>query len=128
MLKRKASSYLESWKNSKKGECLLIKGARQIGKTFAVREFARTSYESFIEINFENKPELRAAFDGNLDVPNLIREITLRMPGVSFVPHKTLLFLDEIQACPQARTALKFLAQEDSFDVIATGSLLGINY
>ncbi len=128
MLKRKASAYLESWKNSKKGECLLIKGARQIGKTFAVREFARTSYESFIEINFENKPELKAAFDGNLDVPNLIREITLRMPGVSFVPHKTLLFLDEIQACPQARTALKFLAQEDSFDVIATGSLLGINY
>ena len=128
MLRRKASAYLESWKNAKKGECLLIKGARQTGKTFTVREFARACYDTFIEINFESQPELRAAFDGNLDVPNLLREISLRMPGVRFVPHKTLLFLDEIQACPQARTALKFLAQDDSFDVIATGSLLGINY
>ena len=128
MLQRKATAFLESWKATKKNECLLIRGARQIGKTFTVREFARNNYENLLEINFESQPELRAAFDGNLDVPNLIREITLRMPGVTFVPRKTLLFLDEIQACPQARTALKFLAQDDSFDVIATGSLLGINY
>ena len=128
MLERKAFNFLENWKNTKQNECLLIKGARQIGKTFIVREFAKNHYENFIEINFEKNPEMKAAFDGSLDVENLIKEITVRIPRINFVPNKTLLFLDEIQACPQARTALKFLAQQNNFDVIATGSLLGINY
>ena len=128
MLERKAFNFLENWKNTKQNECLLIKGARQIGKTFIVREFAKNHYENFIEINFEKNPEMKAAFDGSLDVENLIKEITVRIPRIKFVSNKTLLFLDEIQACPQARTALKFLAQQNDFDVIATGSLLGINY
>ncbi|MBR2106602.1 MAG: ATP-binding protein [Treponema sp.] len=128
MLERKAFNFLENWKNTKQNECLLIKGARQIGKTFIVREFAKNHYENFIEINFEKNPEMKAAFDGSLDVENLIKEITVRIPRIKMVPNKTLLFLDEIQACPQARTALKFLAQQNNFDVIATGSLLGINY
>ena len=128
MLERKAFNFLENWKNTKQNECLLIKGARQIGKTFIVREFAKNHYENFIEINFEKNPEMKAAFDGSLDVENLIKEITVRIPRIKFVSNKTLLFLDEIQACPQARTALKFLAQQNNFDVIATGSLLGINY
>ena len=128
MLRRKALDFLLNWKQTKQNECLLIKGARQIGKTYIVREFAKSYYENFIEINFEKNPEMKSAFDGNLDVDNLIREISLRMLGIKFEPQKTLLFLDEIQACPQARTALKFLAQQDDFDVIATGSLLGINY
>ena len=128
MLERKAFNFLENWKNTKQNECLLIKGARQIGKTFIVREFAKNHYENFIEINFEKNPEMKAAFDGSLDVENLIKEITVRIPRIKLVPNKTLLFLDEIQACPQARTALKFLAQQNNFDVIATGSLLGINY
>lgn len=128
MLERKAFNFLENWKNTKQNECLLIKGARQIGKTFIVREFAKNHFENFIEINFEKNPEMKAAFDGSLDVENLIKEITVRIPRIKFVPNKTLLFLDEIQACPQARTALKFLAQQNNFDVIATGSLLGINY
>lgn len=128
MLERKAFNFLENWKNTKQNECLLIKGARQIGKTFIVREFAKNHYENFIEINFEKNPEMKVAFDGSLDVENLIKEITVRIPRIKFVPNTTLLFLDEIQACPQARTALKFLAQQNNFDVIATGSLLGINY
>ena len=116
MLERKAFNFLENWKNTKQNECLLIKGARQIGKTFIVREFAKNHYENFIEINFEKNPEMKAAFDGSLDVENLIKEITVRIPRIKFVPNKTLLFLDEIQACPQARTALKFLAQQNNFD------------
>ena len=76
MLERKAFNFLENWKNTKQNECLLIKGARQIGKTFIVREFAKNHYENFIEINFEKNPEMKAAFDGSLDVENLIKEIT----------------------------------------------------
>ena len=128
MLRRKITDFLVQWKNSKQDECLLVNGARQVGKTFIIRQFGHENYNNFIEINFEKEPGLKAAFDGNLDVPNLIKEITLRKPGIRFVPKTTLLFLDEIQSCPQARTALKFLAQENDYDVIATGSLLGINY
>ena len=128
MLRRKITDFLVQWKNSKQDECLLVNGARQVGKTFIIRQFGHENYNNFIEINFEKEPGLKAAFDGNLDVPKLIKEITLRKPGIRFVPKTTLLFLDEIQSCPQARTALKFLAQENDYDVIATGSLLGINY
>ena len=128
MLKRKFYSFLTEWKHSKKNECLLVKGARQIGKTFIIRQFGMNNYKNFIEINFEESPELRTAFDGNLGVDELIRKISLIMENVVFQPEETLLFLDEIQACPQARTSLKFWAQDGRFDVIASGSLLGINY
>lgn len=128
MLKRKIVQYLIDWKDNKNKECLLIMGARQIGKTYIVREFAHQFYENFIEINFELQPQLKTAFDGNLDVPELIRQITLLVPEIEFVPGKTLLFLDEIQSCPQARTSLKFWAEDNRFDVVASGSLLGINY
>lgn len=92
MLKRRAYSFLDEWRRTKKNECLLIKSARQIGKTFLVRQFGKENYESFIELNFEKEPELKSAFDGNLDVPNIIKEISLRKPGIKIVPHKTLLF------------------------------------
>ena len=85
-------------------------------------------YKCFIEINFEERPELKNIFDGNLDVNNLIRKISLHLENVSFTPGETLIFLDEIQSCPQARTSLKFWAEDARFDVIASGSLLGINY
>ena len=128
MLQRKFYSVLEEWKKSKKNECLLVKGARQIGKSFIIRRFGMDNYKSFIEINFEEKPELKNIFDGNLDVNELIRKISLHLENASFIPGKTLIFLDEIQSCPQARTSLKFWAEDDRFDVIASGSLLGINY
>ena len=128
MLRRKFYSLLTEWKNSKKNECLLVKGARQIGKTFIIRVFGREQYEHFIEINFEESPELKSAFEGNLNVDELIRKISLFIENTVFVPGKTLLFFDEIQSCPEARTSLKFWAEDGRFDVIASGSLLGINY
>ena len=128
MLKRKFYSFLEEWKKSKKKECLLVKGARQIGKSFIIRRFGMDKYKCFIEINFEERPELKNIFDGNLDVNNLIRKISLHLENDSFTPGETLIFLDEIQSCPQARTSLKFWAEDARFDVIASGSLLGINY
>ena len=128
MLKRKITDRLLEWKTTKDKECLLVKGARQIGKTFIIEDFARKHYNHFVEINFEQHPEMKAIFDGSLSVPELIQRITLFMPDAEFVPHETLLFLDEIQSCPQARTSLKFWALDNQYDVIATGSLLGINY
>ena len=128
MLRRKFYSYLTEWKSSKKNECLLVKGARQIGKSFIIREFGKANYEQYIEINFEESPEVKAAFEGNLSVDELIRKISLFKEGVSFNPGKTLLFFDEIQSCPQARSSLKFWAQDGRFDIIASGSLLGLNY
>ena len=128
MLKRKITERLLEWKTTKDKECLLVKGARQIGKTFIIEDFARKHYNHFVEINFEQHPEMKAIFDGSLSVPELIQRITLFIPDAEFVPYETLLFLDEIQSCPQARTSLKFWAIDNQFDVIATGSLLGINY
>ena len=128
MLKRKFTDYLKQWKATKKNECLLVCGARQIGKTFIVEDFARNNYESFVELNFEQFPALKSAFDGELTVTEMIKRISVYIPTARFVPHKTLIFLDEIQSCPQARTSLKFWAIDNSYDVIASGSLLGVNY
>lgn len=128
MLKRKMTAYLHQWKRAKRQECLLIKGARQIGKTFIVEAFGSGAYKSFIEINFLKDPHLRRAFEGNLNADEIIRQLGLLIPNASFPVGETLIFLDEIQACPQARTALKFLALDDRYDVIASGSLLGISY
>lgn len=128
MLKRKMYDKLLEWKNNRGQHCLLIKGARQVGKTYLVREFGRAEYESFIEINFLEHPELKIIFDGDRSAETIFKNITYNIPNVKLVPHKTLLFLDEIQKCANARTALKFLAQDDRFDVIASGSLLGLAY
>ncbi|MCF0141653.1 MAG: ATP-binding protein [Mogibacterium sp.] len=128
MLKRKFMDTLEMWKNTKDKKCLLVKGVRQCGKTFIIREFGKANYENFIEINFISKPELKNAFNGNLDVDTMIQGVKLLMGNVNFVPGKTLLFLDEIQDCPNARTSLKFWAEDNRFDVVASGSLLGIDY
>ena len=128
MLKRKIMNTLVKWKNSPRNDCLIIRGVRQCGKTFIVREFGKLYYENIIEINFIERPDLAGAFAGNLDVNTLIGNISLMNPAAKFVPGKTLLFLDEIQDCPAARTSLKFWAEDGRFDVIATGSLLGINY
>ena len=128
MLKRKFTDYLKQWKTTKQKECLLVCGARQIGKTFIIEDFARNNYESFIELNFEQLPTLKSAFYGDLTVSEMIKRISVYIPTARFIPHKTLLFFDEIQACPQARASLKFWALDDSYDVIASGSLLGVNY
>ena len=128
MLRRKIYDYLVQWKKEKKNECLIIKGARQVGKTYIVERFGAENYSHFIEINFILRPELRNIFSGSLSVDELLINISFYFRDISFVPGETLIFLDEIQACPNARTALKSFAIDNRFDVIASGSLLGLHY
>lgn len=127
-LKRQFYDFLVGWKADKGQECLLVKGARQIGKTFIIEKFGREKYESFIEINFIEEPEFISVFDGNLDADTIYSGISAIRPDVRFVPGGTLIFFDEIQECPNARTAFKFLALDGRYDVVASGSLLGIKY
>ncbi len=128
MLKRKITIDLIAWKKRENKLCLLVKGARQVGKTFIIDEFARANYKYYTRINFDENPAYKAIFDGDLDVETLIKQISLRVPNSELVPNETLVFFDEIQNCPRARTALKFLAIDRRFDVIASGSMLGMHY
>lgn len=128
MLKRKFYDSLVAWKATKEQECLLVKGARQIGKTFIIDLFGRENYTSYIYINFIEKPQTKDIFDGELSAEEIYKRMTLIFPAIKFIRKDTLIFLDEIQECPNARTALKFLAIDDRYDVIASGSLLGISY
>ena len=127
-LRRKFYGRLRLWKKTKRQECLLIKGARQIGKTFVVEKFGREQYESFVEFNFVLNPDACSIFDGSLKADDLYRKISAFDATRRLLPGKTLIFLDEIQECPNARTALKSFAIDDRYDVIASGSLLGIKY
>ena len=127
MLKRKIINKLNNWKQASTNKALLIKGARQVGKTTVVRQFAKANYQHFVEINFEQTPMAKQAFDGNLDA----RSILINLSAMGFgplEPGKTLIFFDEIQSCPKARTAIKFLVEDGQYDYIESGSLLGINY
>ena len=127
-LTRKFYDWLKDWKNRHRQECLLIKGARQIGKTYIVEKLGREEYESFIEFNFVLEPELTDIFEGSLKAEDLLRKISAYIGTQKLIPGKTLIFLDEIQECPNARTALKSFALDGRYDVIASGSLLGIKY
>ncbi len=129
MLRRKIYDKLLAWKKSKgKKDAILLRGVRQCGKTYIVRELGKHEYKSFIEINFIERPDMQSIFSGNLSVDNMIQQIKLSMPGCDFIPGKTLLFFDEIQDAPNARTSLKFWTEDGRFDCIASGSLLGIDY
>jgi len=120
MLERKITKQLLEWKNSKNKMSLVVKGARQVGKTYIIRKFCEENYENFIEINFDEQPEYKDIFNRNLDVETIIKRITATVENVNLVPYKTVIFLDEIQNCPNARTALKFLTLDDRFDVISS--------
>lgn len=126
-IKRKIISQLLQWKKKQQKEALLICGARQVGKTTIVREFARQQYKHFVEINFEQMPEVKQAFEGNRDANSIISRLSIMGYG-PFVEKQTLIFFDEIQSCPNARTSIKFLVEDGRFDYIESGSLLGINY
>lgn len=128
MLRRRIDEKLLEWKNRPNKMCLLLAGARQVGKTYSVMHFARKNYDYAIELDFEKNPAYRGIFEGSLEVDEILARISLVYPGAKFVPGRTLIFLDEVQSCPRARTALKFLTQDRRFDVIASGSLLGIRY
>lgn len=128
MLKRKAYQKLLEWKNNHSKDCLMIKGARQIGKTYLVREFGKNEYESFIEINFIKNSSLKSIFEGDLSAESIYKRLTAQMQDIKLIPGKTLIFLDEIQVCGNARTSIKFLAEDQKYDIITSGSLLGLTY
>ena len=128
MLKRKIYEKLIDWKNANKKECLLIKGARQVGKTFVVKEFGEKEYNKFYNINFYEHDEYKNIFDGSLEAKDIYSKMSLYIENFNIDDGSTLIFLDEIQFCPRARTALKFLSQDKRCDVIASGSMLGLHY
>ncbi len=128
LLKRKIDNYLKDWKNNPERKPLIVKGARQIGKTESIRAFAKANYESVLEINFVLQKKFRAIFNDGYEVDTIIRNITLLEPSWKIIPHKTLLFFDELQKCPDCATSLKSFCEDGRFDVICSGSLMGIYY
>lgn len=127
MLKRKALEKFAEWKNSSEKKALLVMGARQIGKTHAIRAFARENYKSVLEINFFDTPSAMSAFEGDLNADTIITALTAFSQQPLEIGN-SVIFLDEIQECPRARTAIKFLVEDGRFDYIESGSLLGVNY
>lgn len=127
MLNRKIFGRLETWYKGDRGKAPLLDGARQVGKTTTIREFAKRHYKHFVEINFVKRKSAKKAFDGDLDTHTIIMNLSAMGYG-PFVKGETLVFFDEIQDCPGARTAIKFLMEDHEYDFIESGSLLGINY
>lgn len=126
MLKRKIEKILGRWKESGDRKPLVIKGIRQCGKTYIVRKFAKENYESVVYMNFILEPSVKSAFTGNIDVDTIILNLSALIPDCRFLEGRTCIVLDEIQECKEARTALKSFHIDGRFDVIATGSLLGV--
>ena len=128
MLKRKITERLNNWKNDPHKKPLVIKGVRQCGKTFSVMDFARRNYSHAIYINFYENPEYASLFSGSLKVDDLVMYMSALLgTGAVFEEGQTIIILDEIQHCPNARTSLKFFKTDGRYDVIATGSLLGVS-
>lgn len=128
LLKRKVDKFLIEWKQNPNRMPLIIKGARQIGKTESIRKFARDNYKSVIEINFILQKQYRDIFDDGFEVDTIIKNISLRNPNLEFIPGNTLIFFDELQNCINCATSLKSFKQDGRYDVICSGSLMGINY
>ena len=127
-LKRKIDKYLIEWKNDKNRLPLIVKGARQIGKTESIENFGKNNYENVVEINFVLQKQYKNIFDDGFDVDTIIRNISLINPNFNFTTGKTLIFFDEIQDCINATTSLKSFNIDGRYDVICSGSLMGINY
>ena len=127
MLKRKIDTVLFNWKNNKNHKPLIVYGARQIGKTTSIREFGK-QYDSFVEINFITMPEYKRVFENSFEVSKVIKEISLLNPKFKFIENHTLILFDEIQDCPNAVTFLKPISEDGKYDLICSGSLLGVNY
>lgn len=127
-LRRKVDKILENWKKTDNRYPLIIKGARQIGKTEAIEHFAKNHYKSIIEINFVLQKQYKTIFDDGFDVDTIIRNISLINPEFQFIENETLFFFDEIQDCINCATSLKSFQIDGRYDVICSGSLMGINY
>lgn len=128
MLKRKIDKYLEEWKASVDKKPLIVKGARQVGKTASIRYFGEKYYNNIVEINFALQPKYKQIFADGYEVDSIIKNITLLNPTLVFVPHETLLFFDELQEYPDCATSLKSFKQDGRYDVICSGSLMGLYY
>lgn len=127
-LARKIDNVLNTWKNTENHLPIVIKGPRQIGKTESIRRFAEKNYESLVEINFVEEPRYRTICADGYRAQDIIKNISLIDPTKRFLPGKTLIFFDEIQSFPNIATTLKFFKEDRRFDVICSGSLLGISY
>ena len=127
-LKRKIDTYLAEWKKIENRKPLIIKGPRQIGKTESIRQFAKGNYKSIIEINFVTSEKYKQITSDGYSADAIIKNISLIDPSHRFIPGETLLFFDEIQEYPEIATSLKFFSIDGRYDVICSGSLLGINY
>lgn len=127
-LRRKFDEFLVAWKGNPRHLPLIVKGARQVGKTECVRHFAEGRYESFIEINFVERPQFKSIVRDGYSVELIVANITQIDSSIRFIKGKTLLFFDELQECPEIVTSLKFFAQDGNYDVILSGSLLGVHY
>lgn len=126
-LRRKIDDFLLEWKKSEDRKPLIVKGARQIGKTASIEKFAE-GYENFIEINFAIEDRYKNICDDGYDVQNIIKNISRIDPSKKFIEGKTLILFDEIQEYPEIATSLKAFCIDRRFDVICSGSMLGINY
>ena len=126
-MKRSVTERMVRWRSDPLRKALLVTGARQVGKTFAVREFIEGNYDTHVEINFVETPQAKAIFEGNLDAATIIANLTA-FSGKPLKPGRSAVFLDEIQECPRARSAIKFLVEDGRFDYIESGSLLGVLY
>ena len=128
LLKRKIDKYLIEWKNNPDRKPLIVKGARQIGKTESIRHFAKNNYKHLIYINFVLQKQYKDIFDDGFEVDTIIKNISLRNPDLEFIPKETLIFFDELQDCINCATSLKSFHLDGRYDVICSGSLMGINY
>lgn len=128
LLRRKIDSYLKAWKCSDDKMPLIVKGARQIGKTFSIMQFATENYANVININFVLQKKYKAIFDDGYEVDDIIRNLTFIDPTLKIEPGNTLIFFDEMQDCPACATSLKAFKIDGRFDIICSGSLMGINY
>lgn len=126
MLQRKIERILIKWKNTPNHKPLIIKGCRQCGKTFSVNAFAKEYYTHVVYLNFFEHPDYKLAFEGSKQIDSIVMNLTALLPNSRFVSGQTCIILDEIQECSAARTALKFFKIDGRYDVIATGSLLGV--
>ena len=126
--KRKIDEFLFNWKRMKMRKPLIIKGARQIGKTESILHFANGNYENIIYINFALDKKYSAIVNDGYDVETVIKNVTLVNPNLKFIPDKTIIIFDEIQEYPDIATTLKAFNIDGKYDVICSGSMLGINY
>ena len=127
MFRRKIGQVLLDWKKNKDKMPIVIKGCRQCGKTFSVLDFARKNYGNVVYLDFFLNPQYKSIFDDSLEIDNILVNISTLLPNVRIVPGDTCFVFDEIQDCPRARTSLKFFKIDGRFDVICTGSLLGVS-